>query len=170
MTGGTVQRDSLGDFLDADDQKKIGRRGTMTRDFVGTGRGQPTEYDVHIEENGGHYSLTHSVSGSYVTYQWDGSGPHSAELARALLWVTTGVDPEWRTARLFKNEVVAAWPRALGECWRISDEQIRQWLADVERDMARTEDANQTAARLGEIRHRQSRLKGFLQTFTRTLN
>jgi hypothetical protein len=142
----------------------------MTRDFVGTGHGQPTKYDVHIEQDGAHNTLTHSVSGSYVNYQWDGGGPHSAELARALLWVTTGLEPEWRTSRLFKSEVVAAWPRVVGECWRISEEEIRQWLAEVEQDTAHTENAGQTEARLGQTRHRQSRLKGFLRTFTKTLN
>jgi hypothetical protein len=142
----------------------------MSRDFVGAGHGQPTKYDVHIEQDGGHYSLTHSVSGSYVTYQWDGGGPRSAELARALLWVSTGVEPEWRISRLFKSEVVAAWPRALGECWRISEEEVRQWLAGVERDMVRTEDRDQTESRLSQTHHRQSRLNAFLRTFTKTLN
>jgi hypothetical protein len=170
ITGRTVQCGSQSQLLDADKRRKIERRGTMTRDYIGTGHGQPTKYDVYIEQDGARNSLTHSVLGSYVTYQWDGGGPGSAELARALLWVSTGSEPEWRVARLFKSEVVAAWPRAVGECWRISDEEIQQWLAGVERDTAHSEDAHQTEARLGETRHRQSRLKGFLRTFTKTLN
>jgi Family of unknown function (DUF6166) len=137
----------------------------MSRDFVGTGYKEPTSYDVHVEHNGQRYSLMHRERGSYVDFQWDSGGPGSTDLARALLWEVTGVEPEWGTYRLFKNEVVAAWPRRLGECWRISEEEIREWLAGVERDTARTESAGQTEARLEQTRRRESRLKGFAQMF-----
>ena len=147
----------------------------MGKDFIGAGHtraGQTelTSYDVHIEHDGRRYSLTHKVRGSYVAFQWDGGGPGSTDLARALLWEATGADPEWRIYRLFKNEVVAAWPRRIGECWRISEEEIREWLAGVERDMSRAEDASHTEARLERTRKRGLRLKGFTRMFGRRVS
>jgi hypothetical protein len=106
----------------------------MSRDFVGTGYKEPVSYDVHVEHDGKRYSLMYRAGGTLVDFRWDGGGPGTTDLARALLWEVTGVAPEWRIYRLFKNEVVATWPRRVGECWRISDEEIRQWLAGVERD------------------------------------
>ena len=139
----------------------------MSRDFVGTGYKEPVSYDVHVEHDGKRYSLMYKVGGSFVDFQWGGGGPGTTDLARALLWEVTGVAPEWRIYRLFKNEVVATWPRRVGECWRISEEEIRQWLAGVERDTARIEDPSRTDARLGQMRDRELRLKGFAQTFSR---
>jgi len=139
----------------------------MSKDFVGTGYNEPVSYDVHVEHDGERYSLMHRVQGSYVDFQWDGGGPGSNDLARALLWEGAGTDPEWRTYRLFKNEVVATWPRRAGECWRISEEEIRQWLAGVERDTAQGEDAGQTEARLGQVRARESRLRSFARMLVR---
>jgi hypothetical protein len=72
-----------------------------------------------------------------------------------------GVEPEWRIYRLFKSEVVATWPVCEGECWRISEKDIKHWLAGVERDMALTESASRTEARLGQMHDRELRLKGF---------
>ena len=141
----------------------------MSRDFVGTGYKEPVSYDVHVEHDGKRYSLMYRAGGSFVDFWWDGGGPGTTDLARALLWEVTGVAPEWRIYRLFKNEVVATWPRRVGECWRISDEEIRQWLAGVERDRARTEDSSRTQARLGQMRDRELRLKGFAQTFRRRM-
>lgn len=137
----------------------------MSRDFVGTGYSAPTRYDVHVEENGNQYSLTHQVRGTKAGFEWDGAGPGSNDLARALLWVTTGVEPAWRTYRFFKSEVVSAWPRRVGECWRISDDQISEWLASVERDTAVTETTGQTQARLAQTEDRELRVKGFAAMF-----
>lgn len=137
----------------------------MSRDFVGTCYKEPAGCDVHVEQDGKRYSLTHMVRGSSEEFRWDGGGPGSTELARALLWEATGVEPEWRIYRLFKNEVVATWPLRAGECWRISDEEIREWLAGVERDTARPESSSQTEARLGQTRDREGRLKGFARMF-----
>jgi hypothetical protein len=139
----------------------------MSRDFVGTGYSEPVSYDVHVEHDGKRYSLMHRVQGSYVDFQWDGGGPGSTDLARALLWEVTGIDPEWRTYCLFKNEMVATWPARVGECWRISEEDIRQWLAGVERDTAQGEDARQTEARLGQVRARELRLMSFARMLAR---
>ena len=139
----------------------------MSRDFVGTGHQEPTSYDVHVENDGERYSLMHKVQGAFVDFGWDGGGPGTTDLARALLWEVTGVEPEWRTYRLFKNEVVATWPRRAGECWRISEEEIRQWLAGVERDTALAETAGQTEARLGQARNRELRLDSFARMLGR---
>src|SRR5690242_17207589 len=111
----------------------------MSREFVGTGYEEPESFAVHVEQGGTRQALTHRMHGDYVDYRWDGGGPGSTDLAQALLWVVTGVEPAWRTYRLFKSEVVATWPRCVGECWRISDEEIREWLAGVEHDTALTE-------------------------------
>ncbi len=135
----------------------------MSRDFIGTGHINPTTYDVHVEHDGERYSLMHRVRGSFVDFQWDSGGPGTTDLARALLWEVTGIEPEWRIYRLFKNEVVAAWPRAVGECWRISEREIRQWLDGVERDTALTENSGQTTARLEQTRLREVRLSTFHQ-------
>jgi|1186.fasta_scaffold698607_2 hypothetical protein len=137
----------------------------MSRDFVGRGYVEPTRYGVYVEEGGMRSDMTHKVRGSTTDYQWDGGGPESAELARAMLWVVSGVEPEWRVYRLFRTEVVSAWPRRSGECWRISEEQIRQWLAGLERDTAKAESAEQTKARLDQTRGRESRIKGFAAMF-----
>jgi Family of unknown function (DUF6166) len=133
----------------------------MSKDYVGTGHTDPVMYDVHVEQDGKRSSLTHSVRGSQINYQWDGGGPESTDLARALLWEVMGVEPEWRIYRLLKSEVVATWPLRMGECWRISEKEIRHWLAGVERDIALTESASRTEARLGQMHVRELRLKGF---------
>ena len=139
----------------------------MSKDYVGTGYDGPVRYDVRVEHDGRHESLRHSVGGSYVDFRWDGGGPASTDLARALLWSVTGVEPEWRIYRLFMSEVVAAWPMRVGECWRISEGEIRQWLAGVERDFALTESASRTEARLEQMRNREQRLKGFSKVLNR---
>jgi Family of unknown function (DUF6166) len=137
----------------------------MSRDFVGTGYNGPARYDVHIEEDGKQYSFTQQVRGANTDYEWDGAGPGSNDLARALLWVTTGTEPAWQMYSLFKSQVVGAWPRKVGECWRISDVEISRWLARVERDTAATEDAGQTEARLSQTHARELKIKGFADMF-----
>jgi len=139
----------------------------MSRDFVGTGHSEPVRYDVHVEEDGSQYSFTQRVGGVATNFQWDAAGPGSNDLARALLWMTTGVEPAWRMYRLFKSDVVSAWPRKVGECWRISDDEISQWLAGVERDTAATENAGQTKARLAQTQARELKVKGFADMFRR---
>jgi Family of unknown function (DUF6166) len=139
----------------------------MNRDFVGTGHEEPISYDVHVEHNDDRYSLMHRVGGVFVDFEWDGGGPGTTDLARALLWEVTGVEPEWRTYRLFKNEVVASWPRHVGVCWRISEEEIRQWLAGVERDTALEETAGQTQERLRQTKQRESRVSTFARLMGR---
>ena len=146
---------------------RVERRCEMNREFVGTGYIEPVSYDVHVEHDGKRYSLMHRVDGSYTDFYWDGGGPGSTDLARALLWEVTGFEPEWRTYRLFKNEVVANWPLQTGECWRMSEEQIRQWLARVERDTAEMESAAQTEARLGQTQAREMRLNSFARMLVR---
>ena len=136
----------------------------MSKDYIGTGYEGPTSYDVRVEQDGKRLNLTHKVHGADTDFQWDGSGPDSTALARALLRETTGVEPEWRVYRLFKAEVLANWPHHEGECWRISEEEIKVWLAGVERDTARTESADRTEARLEQMRDRESRLRGFART------
>lgn len=137
----------------------------MRRDFVGDGFTNPTQYRVYVEQDGARSTLTHKVRGVQVEYVWDSGGPGSSDLARALLWTVTGVDPEWRIYRLFKSEVVSTWPRRSGECWRISEDQIRQWLAGVAGDIAQSESPRQTEARLVEEGRRESRLRLFGTTF-----
>jgi uncharacterized protein DUF6166 len=143
------------------------RRIKMSRVFVGTGYGEPTTYGVHVEQDGKKYSFTQRIAGAKANFQWDAAGPGSNDLARALLWVTTGVEPAWRMYRLFKSEVVSTWPRKVGECWRISSDEISQWLAGVERDTARTEDASQTEARWLQTHARDLKVKGFARMFKR---
>ena len=137
----------------------------MSRSFVGIGTDEPGGCEVYIEQGATRGRLRHSVSGSNAGFRWDGSGSGSTDLARALLWEATGVEPEWRIYRLFKNEVVATWPMRVGECWRISDDQIRQWLATAERDLAVEENASRTEARLDLMQNRERRLKNLNGTF-----
>ena len=137
----------------------------MNRDLVGRGYSEPTRYKVYAEQDGMRSDLTHQVGGSPVDYQWDGAGPNSAELARALLWLVRGVEPDWRLSRLFASEIVSAWPRQAGESWRMSEDEINRWLAQVEQDTAGTESTTQTKARLDEALGRESRLRGFAATF-----
>jgi hypothetical protein len=139
----------------------------MKRDFVGTGYQNPQRFTVHVEQDGIRQSLTHYVHGTYVDYQWDGGGPASTDLAQALLWTVTGVEPEWRTYRLFKNDVIAAWPRGLGECWRVSEDEIRDWLAELERNTAQGENAVQTGRRREQTRARDQRVRSFVDTFAK---
>mgnify|MGYP000200345932 CR=1 FL=1 len=133
----------------------------MSRYFVGSDYANPARSDVQIQVDGERYSFKHRVGGSYVDFQWDGGGPGSTDLARALLTEVTGAEPEWRIYRLFKNEVVATWPHHEGECWRLSEDEVRQWLAEVETDTVRTENAGQTEARLAQTVAREGRLKFF---------
>jgi len=121
---------------------------------------------VYVEEGGMRSDMTHQRNGSAEDYQWDGGGPQSADLARALLWLVSGFEPEWRMYRLFRTEIVSAWPRRVGECWRMSEDQIRQWLVEAERDTARAESAGQTKARLDQTRSRESRIKRFAATLS----
>ena len=139
----------------------------MGRNFVGTGYSAPVRYDVHIEEAGSQRSFTQQVRGVPTDFRWDGAGPGSNDLARALLWVTTGVEPTWSMYHQFKSEVVSTWPRQAGECWRISGDEITRWLAGVEQDTAATEDAGQTQARLSQTHARELKLEGFAALFKR---
>ena len=139
----------------------------MSRTFVGSGYEAPVRYGVHVERDGVRYGLTQRVRGSEVDFKWDGGGPGSTDLARALLWEVTGVEPEWRLYRHFKNDVVATWPQCVGECWRIGENEVKRWLAEVERNTARAEDAGQTEARLEQERAREQRLSSFARTFGR---
>jgi hypothetical protein len=143
-------------------------RNKMSRDFVGTGYSEPVRYEVHVEDDGKHYRLTQQVRGIATNFKWDAAGPASNALARALLWVTTGVEPTWRMYHLFKSEVVSDWPRKAGECWRISSDEISEWLAGVERDTAATEGAGQTQARHVQSQARALNIKGFADTFKKT--
>jgi hypothetical protein len=145
----------------------------LSRDFVGTGYGtaqsqhrdgEPIQYGVHVEEAGKRYSLTQQVRGVATNFKWDGAGPGSNDLARALLWVTTGVEPAWQMYHQFKSEVVSAWPRKVGECWRIGGGDISQWLAGVERNTVAAESAGQTQARLAQTEARELKIEGFANT------
>jgi hypothetical protein len=135
------------------------------RDFVGTGYSSPVRYEVHVEEGGNKRSFTQHARGAATDFQWDGAGPASNDIARALLWVTTGIEPAWQMYHQFKSEVVSGWPRREGECWRISSDEITQWLAGVERDTAATENPGQTQARLSQTLVRELKLSGFATLF-----
>ena len=139
----------------------------MSRDFVGTGYGAPVRYDVHVEEDGSQYSLTQQIRGKATNFQWDAAGPDSNDLARALLWETTGVEPTWQMYRLFTSHIVSAWPKKVGECWRMSDDEISQWLTRVELATAATEDSGQTQARQSQSRARELKVKGFADMLKR---
>jgi hypothetical protein len=67
--------------------------------------------------------------------------------------------------RLFTSEVVSAWPRRAGECWRISDNQIAEWLASVERDTAATETSGETQSRRAQTEARELKVKGLAAMF-----
>ncbi|MDQ6694365.1 MAG: hypothetical protein M3014_08070 [Chloroflexota bacterium] len=137
----------------------------MSTYFVGTGVGEPVQCEVTVEQDGQRYSLNNKVRGIASSFQWDGGGPGSSDLARALLWEATGNEPEFRIYRLFKSEVVAAWPLRAGECWRIGQDEIRSWLAGVESDTAVGENAAQTTMRLEQTAERESRLKSYAQRY-----
>lgn len=105
----------------------------MSRVFVGVGRGPAGGSDVFVEQNGERQLLTLRVRGVHQGYSWDQSGPRSTELARAMLWLVSGGAPPWALYRGFTSDVVAHLPVPMcqGECWRLSEAEIRTWLHDV---------------------------------------
>jgi hypothetical protein len=108
----------------------------MTRAFVGVGHdrhGGPGGSDVYVVQNGERQRLTRRVRRLEEGYSWDQAGPRSTELARAMLWLISGVDPPWALYRGFTSDVVAHFPVPVceGECWRLSEAEILEWLRDV---------------------------------------
>ena len=98
-------------------------------------RGKKVEYDriVEIEQNGSVAPLLlepsleiadHSPDGFNCRY--GGSGP--AQLALGILYEVTGnVELARSYYQFFKSDYVSRW----GECWEISESEVRQWLRDV---------------------------------------
>jgi hypothetical protein len=104
----------------------------MSSVFIGVGRAGGSG-DVYVEKDGQRHRLTRRVNRVYEGYSWDQAGPRSAELARAILWLVTGVEPPWALYRGFTSDVVAHLPVPIveGEYWRLSVAEVRAWLHDV---------------------------------------
>jgi hypothetical protein len=105
----------------------------MSRVFIGVGHGGQGGSDVYVEQNGKRQRLTRRVKRVHEGYSWDQMGPRSTELARAILWVVTGMDPPWALYRGFTSDVVAHLPVPIceGECWRLSEAEVEAWLHNV---------------------------------------
>src|SRR5687767_3826285 len=89
--------------------------------------------DVYVEQDGRRQRLTRRVQRVHEGYRWDQAGPHSTEMARAILWIVTGTELPWAFYRGFACDVLAnlPLPPCQGECWRLSEAEIRAWLNDV---------------------------------------
>lgn len=128
----------------------------MNRVFIGVRQDSQMgqvgrECDVYLEQNGIRHRLTRSVKGVQEGYRWDGTGPQSTELARAILWVASGVEPPWSLYKGFTTDVIATLPSphlssSGGECWRLSEEDVRAWLGDVRWPPASSTNVHDTAA------------------------
>lgn len=121
----------------------------MSRVFVGVGNGRNGTrgiresdsrhagtggHNVYVEQGGQSYHLTRRVRRARQGYSWDGVGPNSTELARAILWLVTGEEPPWSLYKGFASDVVAHFPAPTGcdgECWRLREDEVRAWLRDV---------------------------------------
>src|ERR1044072_4108791 len=101
----------------------------MSRVFVGVAH-RAHMYDVYVEQDGQRQRMTRKVNRVHKGYRWDGAGPHSTELARAILWLVAGVELPWSFYRGFASDVLASLPvpPCEGECWRLSEAEVRAWL------------------------------------------
>jgi|GEM_PF-5676492 len=104
----------------------------MNRVFVGVGYNRGGS-EVYMEQDGQRQRLTRRVNRVHDGYSWDQAGPRSTELARAILSIVTGMDPPWALYRGFTSDIVAHLPLPMceGECWRLSEAEIRTWLHDA---------------------------------------
>lgn len=92
--------------------------------------------DVYVEQNGRRHRLTRRARRIQESYRWDGVGPDSTELARAILWIVTGAEPPWSLYKGFARDIVAHFPAPAGcngECWRLREEEVLAWLRDAGR-------------------------------------
>ncbi len=106
----------------------------MSRIFIGVGYGSSGGSDVYVAHNGRRERLTRVVKRIRRAYSWDQGGPRSVELSRAMLsWLINGSAPPWSLYRGFTSDVIAQLPVPMceGECWRISESEIKVWLRDV---------------------------------------
>ena len=104
----------------------------MSRVFVGVGY-EDGGSGVCVEQNGERQRLTRRVNRVHQGYSWDQAGPRSTELARVILWIVTGTEPPFALYRGFAIDVVAHMPVPVceGECWRLTEADIRAWLHDA---------------------------------------
>lgn len=105
----------------------------MSRVFIGIGHDGAGGTDVYVEQHGQRQRLTRRVRHVHEGYGWDQAGPRPTELARAMLWLVSGGEPPWALYRGFTGDIVAHLPVPVcaGECWRLSEAEIRVWLHDV---------------------------------------
>lgn len=137
----------------------------MSRVFIGVRNGRSGQCEVHVEQDGKRYRLTHRVRGARVDFCWDQAGPRSRELAKALLWNATGIRPRWGIYSQFAGQVVAKFALCDGECWRLSDEEIKGWLAHLDESLSRSETPEQTGRRRKMMRRWANRVRRFAEHF-----
>ncbi len=67
-------------------------------------------------------------------FDWGNTGSRRADLAQSLLWSVLDREPEPRLYQQFEQEQVAKWAMQPGECWRVTEQEIRDWLSAKEGD------------------------------------
>ncbi len=140
----------------------------MSLVFIGIRQSAQDSCNVYMERDGKRYQLTRSAGGGRRGLCWDQAGPSSAELAQVLLWKVTGLKPKWSIYQIFKSEVVATFPLCdSGECWRLSEEEIRDWLARLEDSLVRAESPEQTESRHKTLQHWNRRVRRLASYFRR---
>ena len=85
-------------------------------------------YAVYIEEDGTRTELTQRKRLSPIGFRWGQLGAGATELAAAILRDAHGEEvPPYLRAR-FTRLFVAQWPVVEGECWRITEDEVKSWL------------------------------------------
>lgn len=72
--------------------------------------------------------LADRVRHSPGEFDWSDTGSSRPDLARSLLWDALGREPEPELYQQFEREHVANWPMHPGECWRITEKEVQDWL------------------------------------------
>jgi hypothetical protein len=72
--------------------------------------------------------LTDRVRHMPGEFDWGNAGSRRTDLARSLLWSVLGREPEQHLYEQFEQEQVANWPMQPGECWRITEREVQDWL------------------------------------------
>lgn len=74
--------------------------------------------------------LEHRVRHSPDGFNWGYGGSGPADTARSILWDVLGREPAPELYQSFKRAYVSNWPMRPGECWRISEGEIANWLQE----------------------------------------
>ena len=100
----------------------------MGKIYIGVGHLGSGGSDVYVAKLGKYFPLKHRYP-SPAGFQWGWHGAGLADLAVSILWDVLGEEPPPILYQHFRQDFIVKWPMHNGECWRISEDEIKRWIA-----------------------------------------